>query len=513
MADTNMIEKVKQMPLKNKMILASIVIMSIAGVILFFAWTQKADYQVLYSNLTEGDAGTIVQKLKELKIPYRLEAGSIQVPSDKVYDLRLQLASQGLPHGGGIGFELFDKTDFTTTDFVQKLNYKRALQGELARTITSLAEVEQSRVHLALPEKSLFMQEQNKPSASVLVKLKSGSMLSQSQVQGITHLVSSSVEGLQPRDITVIDSRGEMLTRHSDEIVGLSSSQLEYQKNYEKDIESRVLGILEPIVGKNKIRAKVSASIDFTKVEKREERFDPDGQVVRSEQKTIEKSNVGSGGGVPGVASNLPGKTGTAGPSSQSGSQKQNETINYEISKVTSHVISSTGDIKRLSVAVIVDGIYKEGKDSKEKKYEPRAEEDIRHYEDLVKKAVGFSEERGDEVRVLNMAFEPVAEEEFGETSAQYLPVIITVAKYAVPLVALLFFFLLVLKPLIKTLAPQPMVQRMPVSAARGADGQIEDGGRAKAIPDKTVQAEVIQWSKNNPEQAAKIIKGWLEER
>ncbi len=506
----NIIETLKGWPPKKIIALVSVIALTLTGLILLFSWSQKPDYHVLYSNLAESDAGSIVQKLKEMRIPYKIEVGGILVPADKVYDLRLQLAAQGLPQGGGIGFELFDKTNFGTTDFVQKLNYRRAMQGELARTIMSLPEVEQCRVHLAIPEKSIFVQKEAKPSASVLVKLRTGRTLAQSQVQGVVHLVSSSVEGLNPKDVTIIDSRGEMLTRPVDDVVGLSSSQLEYQRNYETDIESRVIGILEPVAGKDKVKAKVAAAIDFTRSERTEERFDPDGQVVRSEQKNIEKSTSAGTGGVPGVASNIPGKTATQVASSQVQSQKQNETVNYEVSKVTSHVISSSGDIKRLSVAVLVDGTYTAQQGSKEKKYTPRSEEEKRHYEDLVKKAIGFTAERGDEVRVVNMPFEVIPQEELPETPKEYLPVIITGAKYLAPLLAAVLFFLFVLRPLMKGLSAPQAVRQIPELPLPQTVAEIERAMQSKAIP---MKGDVIEWAKKNPQQAANLIRGWIEER
>ncbi len=304
-------DQLKTIPSKKKMMFLILLAVVIASLVLFFAWIQRADYQVLYSHLSEEDAGLIIQKLREQKVPYTISTGAIMVPSDKVYDVRLQLAGQGLPQGGGVGFELFDKTSFTMTDFVQKLNYRRALQGELARTIRSLSEVEQCRVHLAVPEKSLFINDDQRPKGSVLVRLKQGRSLSQGQVQGIVHLVSSSVEGLDPKDVAVVDSRGDMLTSAAEGSIGITSGQREYQRTIEKDLENRIVGILEPVVGKGKIRAKVSADIDFTKVEKTEERYDPDSQVARSEQKVMEKSMNGNRGGVPGVSSNLPGKPAT----------------------------------------------------------------------------------------------------------------------------------------------------------------------------------------------------------
>ena len=299
------------------------------------------------------------------------------MPSSKVYDVRLQLASQGLPQGGGIGFEIFDKTSFGTTEFVQKLNYKRALQGELARTIMAMGPVEQCRVHLAIPEKSLFVREgeEERATSSVLVRLRSGKSLSGMQVDGIIHLVASSVEGLDSKDVTVVDTKGNVLSKPSGDVAGMSASQFEYQGNYAKDIETRIASILEPVVGKGKVRAKVSAELDMSRVETTEEKFDPESQVVRSEQKQTEKSSTVGASGVPGVTSNLPGKKAAASTPSQGSSEKQNQTVNYEITKVISRTVNAPGMVKKITAAVLVDGTYVAQQGSKEMKYVPRKEE------------------------------------------------------------------------------------------------------------------------------------------
>lgn len=499
---SNIVEQIKAMSAKNLILLLLALAMSITAVILLATWSQKADMQVLYSNLAEEDSGAIIQKLNELKVPYKSTTGGIMVPSDKVHDLRLQLAGQGLPQGGGVGFEVFDKSSFTMTDFVQKLNYRRAIQGELARTIKALSEIEQARVHLAVPEKSLFSKEEDRPKASVLIKLKAGRRLTQGQVNGIVHLVSSSVEGMQPKDVAVVDSRGEMLTSAVGEGVGMSNSQMEYQRNIEKELEGRAIAMLEPVVGKEKVRAKVAVAVDFTRIEKTEERYDPEGQVARSEQKNIEKSTTGGGGGVPGVASNLPGKPATPGSASQGQSEKKNETINYEISKVTSHTINATGDIKKLSVVVLVDGVYTAEKDAKEKKYAPRSEDDIKKFEDMVKKAVGFTATRGDEVRVVNMPFEVIPQEEMPAPKKDILAIVMSAAKYAVPAIGVILLFLFVIRPLMQTVTTPPALQ-LPRTVSE-LEETLEMAG-------KPAKSEVADWAKKNPKEAANLVKGWLE--
>lgn len=503
----DIIETFKNWPVRNKAIFFLILSLVLTSLILTFTWMQKVDFQILYSNLSEEDAGLIIQKLKDMKIPYRTSDGGIMVPSDKVHELRLQLATQGLPQGGGVGFEVFDKTNFAMTDFVQKLNYRRALQGELSRTIRALSEVEQCRVHISVPERSLFARDDDRPKASVLLKLRQGRRLSEGQVQGIVHLVASSVEGLDPKDVTVVDSKGEMLTSANNDLMGLSNSQLEFQRNYEKELESKIATLLEPVVGKGKARVKVVAAIDFTRIEKTEERYDPDSQVIRSEQRNTEKSLGSGSGGVPGVGSNLPNKSPLASSSIKGQSEKKNETINYEISKVTSHIINNPGEVKRLSAVVLVDGTYAGQEGSKDKKYTPRSEEDLKKIEEVVKRAIGFNQERGDDVKVVNMPFEMVSEEELPAPKKDIWPVVMTLAKYVVPLIGIVLLFFLIIKPLLKTLT---VPVKMQPQAIPKTVAEIE---RTMQIPEMSQKDMVVEWAKKNPQEAAGLIKSWIEEK
>ena len=254
--------------INQRMIILVALAGSVAGLIALTLWTQQPDMQVLFTNLGGEDAAAIIDKLKETKVPYETTGGgsTVLVPSAQVHDLRLQLATQGLPHGGGVGFEIFDRTSIGMSEFVQKLNYRRALQGELARTIAQLPEVERARVHLAIPERRLFAKEQEKARASVIMSLRNGQQLTQAQVQGVIHLVSSSVEGLQARDVTVVDGHGRMLSSTmTDETAGLTNTQLEYQRSIEKDVETRIQTMLERIVGANKAVVRVSSVVDFQK--------------------------------------------------------------------------------------------------------------------------------------------------------------------------------------------------------------------------------------------------------
>jgi len=512
----NIIANLKLWPAKKKTAALATIIICIAGTLLILSWIQKIDYQVLYSNLSDDDAGRIVQELQDKKIPYKAgSGGTILVSSDKVYDIRLQLAAQGLPQGGGVGFEIFDNTNFTTSEFVQKLNYRRALEGELSRTIRSLAGVQQCRVHLVVPDKSIFAFQQDKQdaSAAVFISLKQGRKLNGGEVDGIIHLVASSVEGLSPENITVVDNKGELLQKPNDDsMLSLSGSQMEFQHNYEKNMATKIISMLESVAGRGKIKAKVSAAFDFKKSESTEEKFDPEGVVVRSEQKISEKSTSGAPAGIPGVASNLPGGAAQQFASSQGQSQKQDEMINYETSKTVTHVVESPITLERLTVAILIDGILpsQQGSVENAKQYVQRSEEDIKYYEDIIKKTVGFTADRGDEISVKVMPFRELEAESMEEAPKEYIPIILNASKYLVPVIAALLFFLFIVRPLLKSLASPSLKTQS--SDGGNTEGIVTQGNfmQPRELP---LEKQVIEWANKNPQQAAVLVKGWLEEK
>lgn len=497
---------------------------SIAGLIAVTLWTQQPDMQVLFTNLNPEDASGIVDKLKETKVPYEMTGGgtTVLVPSAQVHELRLQLATQGLPHGGGVGFEIFDRTSIGTSDFVQKLNYRRALQGELARTIAQMPEIERVRVHLATPERRLFGNDDNRARASIVVSLRNGQALAKTQVNGIVHLVASSVEGLHIKDVTVVDGHGRLLSSSAggDEAAGLTGTQLEYQRTIEKDIETRIQTMLERIVGQNKAVVRVSSLLDFRKIETTEERYDPNGQVVRSEQRGQEKSNGVNGvaGGVPGVQSNLPPVAEQeAAQTSSTTNQTKNETVNYEISRTVSRIVESSGSIKQLSVAVLVDGVYEaakaaDGKPAADqpKKYVARSEEDMKRIEEIVKKAMGYSAERQDQVQVTNVAFDIGTDEPSAqgiEAAADATNPFIPYLRYGVGGVFFLLILFMVVRPLLSMLgtsgAPAESVGVTPELPA--SVSQVE------AALEGTSRTQLIQMARNNPDSTAVVVKQWLK--
>ncbi|HDH05304.1 MAG TPA: flagellar M-ring protein FliF [Nitrospirae bacterium] len=510
----NILENIKLMPAGKKIAILAVMAISVAGMLLLFSWIQKADYQVLYSNLSQEDAGNIIQELNSKRIPYRVgPGGAVLVSSDKVYDLRLQLAAEGLPQGGGVGFEIFDNTSFTTSEFVQKLNFRRALEGELSRTIRALSGVQQSRVHLVMPDKSIFAFQDSKSetTAAVFITLQRGKKLSRREVEGIVYLVSSSVEDLVPGNITVINNKGELLTKPSDDsMISLSGTQMEYSHNFEQNMMSRIVSILEPVIGRNKVKARVSAEFDFTRSERTEEIYDPDGVVVRSEQKSSEKTMSGlTGGGIPGVASNLPGGAAQRSSSSRGQSQRQDEMINYETSKTVTRIVESPVTLQRLTVAILIDGILssRQGSVENAEQYIARSEEDIKYYEDIVRKTIGFTEDRGDEISVTVMPFEAVETGDEQEAQKDYMPIILTVLKYLAPLLVAMLFFLIVMRPLVRSLTSAIPAKTAHAPTEGGAE--IGEPLQPREIP---MEKKVIDWAAKNPQEAAGLVKGWLEE-
>jgi flagellar M-ring protein FliF len=499
---------------------------SVAGLIALTLWTQQPDMQVLFTNLGSEDAAAIIDKLKEAKVPYETTGGgsTVLVPSEQVHDLRLQLATQGLPHGGGVGFEIFDRTSIGMSEFVQKLNYRRALQGELARTIAQMPEVERARVHLAIPERRLFASEQEKARGSVILTLRNGQQLSQAQVQGVIHLVSSSVEGLQARDVTVVDGHGRMLSATAmDETSGLTNAQLDYQRSIEKDVETRIQTMLERIVGPNKAVVRVSSLVDFRKVETTEERYDPNSQVVRSEQRGQEKANGSNGivGGVPGVQSNVPpGTDEEPAQTSSSSSQTKNETVNYEISRTVSKIVEPVGVIKQLSVAVLVDGMYEPVKAGEEeaagvpaaaRKYIPRSEEDLKRIEDIVKKAMGFSAERQDQVQVVNVQFGTGPDEPQGmvaEAAADGRTAWLPYLRYSVGILLFTVILLFVVRPLLAMLGTTTEPMQSDASASTLPSGA---GMKQAALANTPDHAQIIDMARKNPDTTAVVVKQWLK--
>src|SRR6058998_3748592 len=411
-------------PPARRLVLATTAVGSLVAVLGLAWWVQRPLYRPLFTKLAEQDASAIVEALRAEKVPFRLKDGgrAILVPAEQLYELRLALASRGLPEGGSVGFELFDRQTLGQTDFIQRLNYQRALQGELARTISRLGGVESARVHMALPERSLFVGEDRRPSASVVVKLAPGRALSAAQIDGIVHLVAASVEGLAADGVTVVDESGRMLTtdRRGGETVGASSTALEMQASIERQLAERVESMLAAVVGREKAIARVAATLDLARVERTEETYDPERTALRTQRTTREQ-------------------------------ERRDESQSYEVSKVVSHTVAPAGVVKQLSVAVLIDGTYTGA--GAARKFTPRPAEEVARLKELVKNAVGFSEARGDRIEITSVPFqsEPAATGE-GVLAAlgTWLPALL-MRLMAVGLVAAGLFY--VVRPLVLGLA------------------------------------------------------------
>jgi flagellar M-ring protein FliF len=478
---------------------------------------------VLFSQLNPDDTRAIVQELGKQGAVYEVGEGgnTIKVPAERVHELRLQLASLGLPESAGVGFEIFDRTGLGVTPFTQQMNYRRALQGELARTIGQLSQVERVRVHLVMPEKRLFSTEQKPAQAAVVVTLKRGIPLGGPQVQGIVHLVASSVEGLEPAQVTVVDNHGKVLSQNSaDGDAQLTASQIETQRRVERDLEQRVQTMLDQVLGRDKSVIRVTAPLEFRQVEITEESFDPNSQVVRSENRSQEKVvEAGSPLGVPGVRTNVPNELQASDGGRPKEAKRKNETLNYEVNRKVSKIIEPTGAIKRLSVAVLVDGIYEaaqgaEGQteaNASEKKYVPRPEQEIQNLVQIVKKAVGFSEERGDQIEVINVPFEsPVILEGEDSMTAGVQSFLAAWGGFLKPVL----FFLLGVMVLWFVVRPMALNLSKPTAEPvflpqRGLPATVTE---YEAQITETPQEQAIKLAADNPASAAQVIRTWIKE-
>ncbi len=405
-------EKFTKLSLVKKSIIIFAFFFVFIIVFLLLMSPKEENYSFIYREISEEDAATIVEELNAMKIPYKVSnSGNVMVPQTEVAKLRLTLAQKKIV-GKGIGFELLDKQKYGMTNFMEQLNYIRALQGELSKTINQLDSVESSRVHIVLPKRAVFKEDSQDATASIVLKLKKNEYLSKKQVDGIIHLVAGSVEGLRAENISIVDSYGKRLNEQNDSM--FSNIPLEYQRKYEEKLTMQVQEILDRALGSENSIVKVEAELDFDEQSKSEELYDPDGSAIRSEKLSQEQNTKGDDrvGGIPGAESNNPQNgtgTGMVTRGGNSEKSKKMEIRNYEISKTIKQIKATPGKIKKISVAVIINGSYlkKDGKSQ----YVPRSEEEVKTYLGIVKKAVGYSIERGDQVEVANVPFLDVEKE------------------------------------------------------------------------------------------------------
>jgi flagellar M-ring protein FliF len=517
----------------------------IAVVAVAYLWARQPEYKVLYSNLSDRDGGEVIAALAALNVPYRVAEGAtvILVPSQQVYDVRLKLAAQGLPKGGAVGFELMETQKFGISQFAEQVNYQRALAGELARTIQSLATVQSARVHLAIPRPTVFVRETQQPSASVLVSLYPGRALDAGQVNSIQHLVASSVPELSARNVTVVDQAGNLLSGGSQAMPadGLDAAQLKFLHALEATYVSRIENILKPILGPENVRAQVTAALDFSQVEQTSETFRPNAtpqdQSIRSQQ-TLDTVNTNPQGpsGVPGALSNQPpgaasAPLAAAAPAAQgqppqpqpSVNTHRENTVNYELDKTVRHVKGEVGAIKRLSAAVVVN--YRRTADQDGKvSLKPLTEQEIAQLADLAREAMGFNKERGDTLNVVNAPFtgEPLTGMEAPSAWNAWLrevsepSSVMQALKYTALALVVIFAFFGLIRPALRDLsrAARPeaggpagpgagMVEPQLAGAAAGGPARAEAGYEAdlRAVQDMARQ---------EPRIVANVVKDWV---
>lgn len=504
-------------------------------------WSSQGDYKVLYANLSDKDGGAIIAQLSQMNVPYRYTegGGAILVPAAQVHDLRLKLASAGLPKGSVVGFELMDGAKFGQTQFQERLTFQRGLEGELTRSITAMPSVQNARVHLALPNQNGFFREQQKPSASVMLTLYPGRTLDRSQVAGIVHLVSSSVPEMNPKAVSVLDQTGSLLSgpQEGTNGAGLDAQQLQYVNQIEASYTKRILDILEPVVGRDNLRAQVTADLDFSQTESTSEEFKPnqgpDAQAtVRSMQSSEQSGSQGAGAtGVPGAASNQPPVpatapvTGAAQPlqTAQNGgagagqsNSSRTAVTNYEVDKTVKVTRNATGTVKRLNAAVVVNHITKTDAKGKTTTL-PLTSAELENLNTLVRESIGFKQERGDSVKVINAPFKVEAAPK-DETPIWKQPATVDLLRAAVvpaalALVALVVIFTLIRPALKAALQPPAAEAREALAVVDDKESLPEAEPELLRIESPKVSAHLASartFAKENPSAVANIVRGWV---
>lgn len=517
------------------MIAVAAMIALLAGM---WMWGQTPDYRVLYSNLSDRDGGAIIDSLQQQNIPYKFSegGGALLVPANQVHEMRLRLASQGLPKGSLAGFELMENQKFGTSQFLEQVNYQRALEGELGRSMQTLAAVQAARVHLALPKPSVFVKEQQKPSASVVLTLHPGRTLDSGQINGIIHLISSSVPDMPAKNVTVLDQSGSLLNTAKEGGGGpMDANQIKYVRQIEQDYIKRIEAIVEPLLGANNVHAQITADIDFAQAEQTAEIYkpnlDPKDSSLRSQQ-NMESATGGqlNAGGVPGALSNQPPVPATApivNPASAvaaastvaPGSSRHKEsTINYEVDRTIRYTKLPVGSIKRISAAVVVNNRSVTDKNGKVSS-KPLSNSEKEQLTALVKEAIGFDANRGDTLNVLNSAFNEIKEVPVPEVPLWKQPEMIMLAKdilkYLLILGIALFLLLRVIRPAFKALEPPPPAARAAADAdaeAAAAAAEAEKRRTQRVLDNFEKNLEGVKdLAKQDPAVVASVVKEWVQ--
>ena len=544
-ASLNWLQRLSALDRAQRMRLGAGVALLVAAAVAAVVMGRQPDYRVLFSNLGDKDGGAVVAQLSQMNVPYKYSegGGAILIPAERVHDVRLRLATQGLPKGSVAGFELMESNKFGMTQFQERLNFQRGLEGELTRSIQALSSVQSARVHLALPNQNGFFREQQKPSASVLVSLHPGRILDRAQLAGIVHLVASSVPELAPSAVSVLDDTGKLLSQSPDSTAGaeINAQQLLYVQQLEQQYSRRIMDILEPVVGRDNVKAQVTAEVDFSQTESTSEQFrpnqTPDSSAVRSQQVLESRgSSTKTATGVPGAVANQPPAPSAApingaNPAPNAGGQqgteeqtnKRESTTNYEVDKTVKVVRGSTGAVKRLSAAVVVN--YQSAEDKGKTVTKALTPEQIEQMTALVRETIGFNRERGDSVNLMNTPFQVTAVPTT-DTPLWKQPEVVDLAKtFAWPVGAVLFAALVLMglvRPALKGSAPAKATAAKPVAGGQLDALEAETPERPAlaapsrkdevlpATPEQLRLEDARVLAKENPVAVANILKTWL---
>ncbi len=501
----------------------------------FWMWGQTPDYRVLYTNLSDRDGGAIIESLQQQNIPYKFAegGGALLVPGNLVHEVRLRLASQGLPKGGTVGFELMESQKFGTSQFLEQVNYQRSLEGELARSMQTIGAVQNARVHLAIPKPSVFVKDQQKPSASVVLALHPGRELDPGQVNGIVHLVSSSIPNMPPQSVTVLDQSGNLLSsaREGNELL-MDATQLKYVREIEQDYIKRIEAILSPITGQQNVKAQVTANIDFAQVEETAEIYKPNQRpntaAIRSTQTLEALNGIAQAGGVPGALSNQPAPAATApittgaqvanATSGNAANTRKEATSNFELDRTIQHTKLPVGNIRRLSVAVVVNNRNVTDAKTGKVSSKPYTEAENAQITALVKDAMGFDPKRGDSLNLLNRAFNSEPEVALPEVPLWKQPDIIALAKDILKYVLIAggvgFLLFGIIRPAFKNLATQAAAQAEAAAAAAEAARLHHGHGMGQLHETKNSYEDNLQLAKqltkDDPKIVASVVKEWV---
>jgi flagellar M-ring protein FliF len=539
-----MVQNYVRLPLAQKIALP-LLFAGCMGIIVFVSnWASRPDYRVLFSGLSDADAAGIVEKLRDQKVGYRLtnDGKTIEVtPPSRVDEVRLELSAAGLPKGGNIGFEIFDSNVLGRTGFAEKLAALRGKQGELERTIGTIEAIKNVRIHITEPERSAFVKRDILPTASVLLRLKVGSELTKDQIKGIANLVANSVERLVPDNVTILDSKGNLLNTktENDELGGTEITRLDYKSKVEQSYAKQIESMLAGILGQGKAIARVTADLDFSKFEKEEEQYDPSSRVTRSERSIDEGGSQSAEGGVPGVLSNLTNDPNLlAAPDSGKGSKHSEVVRNFEVSRAVTKTMAAPGRVQKLSVAVLVDGLYHSvasankdaaGAPIMEKQFKPLPIETVKKIENLVKQTVGFDASRGDIVSIENIKFadtdDRIEEILNANTTTDNVKKIVDSVG---PVLFVLLFFGIIVRPLLKfVLSPTEAevdLSRLLPAGVEELEAELEaERQKVASVPQIQTQSVDIEeleallasnsrMVKDNPQQAALLIRYWLND-